>query len=61
MPNRQVRPTIFARYSSDSQNPLSARDQIAFCKELAKRQGWRVVEAYSDAAMSGSDSHRPDL
>ncbi|WP_443019992.1 recombinase family protein [Sphingobium sp. JAI105] len=43
------------------QNALSAEDQIRLCKSYADRQGWVVVDAYSDAAISGQNNHRPGL
>lgn len=61
MHHAPARAAIYARYSSDLQNPNSVRDQIANCRELARRKGWRVVAEYSDEAMSGSRSDRPDF
>lgn len=48
------RAVIYARYSSDLQREESIEDQIRLCKEKASHMGWEVVEAYSDAAISGS-------
>ena len=45
---------IYARYSSDLQRDASIEDQIRLCKERAKREGWRVVNCYSDHAISGA-------
>ncbi|WCQ98572.1 recombinase family protein [Paracoccus aestuarii] len=52
---------IYARYSTDLQNPNSVKDQIASCRALAQAKGWRVVAEYADEAMSGSRSDRPDF
>jgi site-specific DNA recombinase len=48
------RVAIYARYSSDSQNPSSIEDQISGCRRVAASHGWEVVEERSDAAISGS-------
>jgi site-specific DNA recombinase len=45
---------IYARYSSDLQRDASIEDQIRLCKERAKREGWRVVNCYTDHAISGA-------
>ena len=55
------RVAIYARFSTDMQNALSAEDQIRLCRAYADRQGWEVVEAFSDAAISGQNRHRPGL
>lgn len=55
------RVAIYARFSTDMQNALSAEDQIRLCRAYAERQGWEVVDAYSDAAISGQNKHRPGL
>ncbi|WP_299365662.1 recombinase family protein, partial [uncultured Paracoccus sp.] len=52
---------IYARYSIDLQNPNSVRDQIASCRALARRKGWRVVGEYADEKISGSRSDRADF
>ncbi|MEA3389398.1 MAG: recombinase family protein [Pseudomonadota bacterium] len=55
------RVAIYARFSTDMQNALSAEDQIRLCRSYAERQGWQVVDAFSDAAISGQNRHRPGL
>ena len=45
---------IYARYSSDNQRNASIEDQFRICREYAKRQGWKIVKEYSDAAISGA-------
>ena len=52
---------IYARYSSDLQRDASIEDQIRLCKERAKREGWRVVNCYSDHAISGASLLRPGM
>lgn len=54
-----IRCVIYARYSSDQQSPSSIHDQVRECREVAARQGWDVVEVYSDAALSGGSDKRP--
>jgi DNA invertase Pin-like site-specific DNA recombinase len=52
---------IYARYSSDNQRDASIEDQIAVCRRHAERQGWSVVECYSDRAISGASLLRPGI
>lgn len=51
----------YARYSTDEQDPRSIEDQIRRCKEFAKDRHIRVVHAFSDEAVSGSHTMRPQL
>jgi len=48
------RVALYARYSSDNQRDASVEDQFRICREHADRQGWTVVECYSDRAVSGA-------
>ena len=45
---------LYARYSSDSQRDASIADQFRICRIHAEKQGWQIVEEYSDHAVSGS-------
>jgi site-specific DNA recombinase len=45
---------LYARYSTDNQSVASIEDQFRVCREHAGREGWQVVEAYQDAAISGA-------
>lgn len=60
-----MRTVIYARFSSDNQNPCSTADQIAMCRERADREGWPVIAVFEDAAISGaagiSETQRPGL
>jgi site-specific DNA recombinase len=57
-----MRCAIYARYSSDLQNPRSIDDQVAACRERALREGWSIGEVYADRAISGSSViNRPAL
>lgn len=53
------RVVIYARYSSDLQNPLSIRDQIDLCERYAKKKGWLVIQHFSDEGITGSTDRRP--
>lgn len=56
---------IYARYSSDLQNPSSVDDQVALCRQFIKDQfkdDLRRILVYSDAAISGSTiTRRPGM
>jgi DNA invertase Pin-like site-specific DNA recombinase len=57
----EMNAAIYARYSSDAQNPRSLDDQVYECKACASNRGW-VVDSqhiYLDAALSGADTNRP--
>ena len=54
-----TRAVIYARYSSDLQSESSIEDQVRVCRELIDREGWTLVKAYSDAAISGGTTSRP--
>jgi site-specific DNA recombinase len=49
-----IRAALYARYSSDQQNPASIADQQRICREHAAREGWQIVGSFEDAAISGS-------
>lgn len=52
---------IYARYSSDHQNPISIDKQIDICKEFAKVNDYNVIDIYSDAGITGTDDKRPSF
>jgi site-specific DNA recombinase len=54
----QLRAVIYARYSSDLQREASIEDQLRICRERASREGWTIVDTYTDIASSGSNSFR---
>lgn len=60
-----LRTVIYARFSSDNQNPRSIADQVALCRDRADREGWPVVAVFEDAATSGAagmgEDQRPGL
>ncbi|WP_413208411.1 recombinase family protein [Rhodospirillum sp. A1_3_36] len=52
---------LYARHSTDKQQG-SAEDQISRCARFCKQQGYRVVEAYRDEALSGAHMlNRPGI
>jgi site-specific DNA recombinase len=52
---------VYARVSSDRQNPLSPQDQVRKCKEFAEQNGLEVLaeQIYKDEGLSGVGSDRP--
>ena len=52
------RAAIYARYSTDLQDPSSIEDQIGACTMYALAHGHIVQAVYSDYALSGSNLHR---
>ncbi|MBE1237396.1 recombinase family protein [Phaeovibrio sulfidiphilus] len=54
---------IYARYSSDLQNPTSIEDQIALCRAWLRSAGEddSAVRVFTDAACSGATWNRPGL
>lgn len=56
-----MRVALYARYSSDNQRDASIEDQLRQCRERAAREGWTVVETYSDRAISGASLIRSGI
>jgi site-specific DNA recombinase len=54
-----MRAAFYARYSTDKQSENSIGDQFRVCEQIAQREGFSVVERFSDAAVSGGTSTRP--
>lgn len=52
---------IYARYSSYGQNEQSIDQQFKVCEEYCKRNGYTVIEHYSDEAISGTTDKRPSF
>ena len=44
----------YSRFSTERQNESSITDQESACREYAARQGWRLIERYQDASISGA-------
>ena len=58
---QQNRVALYARFSTDLQNPLSAADQLAALRKSAEQRGWLVVAEFRDEGISGSGTNRPGL
>jgi site-specific DNA recombinase len=56
-----IRVALYARYSSDNQRDASIEDQLRQCRERAAREGWTIVESYSDRAISGASLIRSGI
>jgi site-specific DNA recombinase len=56
-----VKVALYARYSSDNQRDASIADQFRVCRLHAEKQGWQIVEEYSDQAISGASLLRPGI
>ncbi|WP_342729055.1 recombinase family protein [Bradyrhizobium sp. B097] len=56
-----VKVAIYARYSSDNQRDASITDQLRVCRLHAEKQGWQVVQEYTDHAISGASLLRPGI
>ena len=50
---------IYSRFSTDNQDVTSIAGQVANCEDIAARNGWEIVNRYSDEAISGADDSRP--
>ena len=52
---------VYARFSSDSQRDASIEDQVAACRDYAKKHHMNIVATFSDSAMTGTNDRRPGL
>ena len=57
----ELRAVIYARYSSSSQREESIEGQIRDCTAYAERNGYMVIGAYADRAISGTTDDRPEF
>jgi len=56
-----MRVLLYARYSTDLQDPLSNDTQLTMrCRELAQRE-WTEVGCYTDGSQSGATIHQAGL
>ncbi|MBY6006703.1 recombinase family protein [Salipiger bermudensis] len=53
------RAAVYARYSSNLQSPTSIEDQVAMAKRFCDRQGWTMVNVFSDYEKTGRNTRRP--
>jgi site-specific DNA recombinase len=49
-----MKTAIYSRFSTDRQTDSSIADQERVCAEYAERQGWQLLECYSDQGISGA-------
>lgn len=49
-----MRTLLYARYSSQLQNARSIEDQVAMLRARADREGWTIVDLFTDYAISGA-------
>ena len=56
-----LKAVIYARYSSNSQREESIEGQIRDCTAYAERNGYVVIGAYADRAISGTTDDRPEF
>lgn len=60
-----MKTVIYARFSSTLQNARSIEDQVSLCRERCDREGWEVVDVFTDFAISGAagidEGARPGL
>ncbi len=52
---------LYARYSSENQRDASIEDQLRLCRVHAEKQGWTIVDSYTDRAISGASLLRPGI
>ena len=57
----ELKAVIYARYSSNSQREESIEGQIRDCTAYAERNGYMVIGAYADRAISGTTDDRPEF
>ncbi|MBY6115146.1 recombinase family protein [Mameliella alba] len=50
---------IYARYSSARQKETSIEDQVAMGRDYCARQGWEVVDVFTDSERTGRNLKRP--
>ena len=54
-----MKAALYARYSSDNQRDASIEDQLRICRARAEREGWTIIDSYTDRAISGASLLRP--
>ncbi|WP_306131500.1 recombinase family protein, partial [Roseivivax marinus] len=54
-----TRVAIYARFSSALQREASIEDQVRVCSDRATREGWTVMQTFTDMAISGASANRP--
>ena len=54
------RAAVYARFSSEGQREASIDDQVRNCTKLIRDKGWQLADVYSDRAISGATTLRPN-
>lgn len=57
----KARAVIYARFSTDKQRDASIHDQVESCRDVAARQGFEIIQVYSDRAVSGASMFRAGI
>ncbi|CAK7256993.1 MULTISPECIES: recombinase family protein [unclassified Shinella] len=53
---------LYARYSTDQQNPASIETQLDLGKAMIEAKGWQLIDSFVDAGISGANYEtRPGL
>lgn len=52
---------IYARFSSSAQREASIEQQINVCLAFAEREGYNIIQTYSDRALTGRTDRRPQF
>jgi site-specific DNA recombinase len=58
MTSKGKRVALYARFSTDMQNPMSVRDQFEQCRRRAKDKGWAIVEEFHDDGQTATSINR---
>ncbi len=56
-----MKAALYARYSSDNQRDASIEDQLRICRARAEREGWTIIDSYTDRSISGASLLRPGV
>lgn len=59
--SKKIRVAIYARFSAAKQRDASMEAQIESCRDDAIRQGWQIVQTYSDRAIEGASMFRASI
>lgn len=57
----EIPAVIYARFSSHKQDEESIEQQVAECKRFAATRGLKIIDIYSDSAISGRSDRRPQF
>ena len=52
---------IYAQFSSSKQREESIEGQIHVCEQYAKQNGYTIIDAYCDRAISGITDNRAEF